>query len=86
MTTVIVEHEWKKGDTDSVFKVVGSIVDMAKGGKLPQGFSLTSIDVIPDTSKAMCRWEAPSAEALSGLISQVNPPTVHRIKETQRIL
>jgi hypothetical protein len=86
MATVIVEHEWNAKDGEKVFKIVGSIVEMSKTGKLPKGFSLKSVDVIAGSPRAICRWEAPSAEALSGLLGQVNPPTTHRVVETQKVL
>lgn len=86
MATIIVEHEWKNEDGEKVFKVVGSIVNMSKEGKLPEGFSLKSVDAMSGFPKAVCRWEAPSAEALSQLISQVNPPTTHKVTETMKVL
>lgn len=86
MANVVVEHEWSKEDGEAVIKVVGNIVDMAGNGKLPDGFSLKTVDLFNGESRAICRWEAPSASALSDLMGSVNPPTKHRISEVQKIL
>ena len=86
MVNLIVEHRWKEKNQESAFKVVGSIVDMAKNGKLPQGFSLKSINVIGSERMAICNWEAPSLNDLKGLVAQVNPPTKYEIFEAQKLL
>lgn len=86
MANIIVEHEWKNEDTEQVFKVVGNIVEMSKNGQLPEGFSLKSVDVISGETKAVCRWEAPSKDALAELIGKVDPPTSHKLVETQKVL
>lgn len=86
MSDVIVEHEWKSEDAEKVFKVVGEIVEMSKGGKLPAGFNLKSVDVKAGQNKAVCRWEAPSKDALAELIAKVDPPTTHTLSETQKVL
>ncbi len=84
MVEAIVEHEWKSEDGESVMKVVGGIIEMQKGGKLPQGFSLKGIQVLNGVNKAICNWEAPSVSALSELIGKVNPPTTHRVSGVTR--
>lgn len=86
MVSVIVEHEWNEEDGENVFKVVGSIVEMAGSGKLPAGFALKSVDVLNGQSRAVCRWEAPSGSALSDLVASVNPPTRHKVSEVQKVL
>ena len=86
MVNLIVEHRWKEKNQEAAFKVVGSIVDMAKNGKLPQGFSLKSINVIGSERMAICNWEAPSLNDLKGLVEQVNPPTKYEIFEAQKLL
>ncbi|MEM0157520.1 MAG: hypothetical protein QXN26_05605 [Thermoplasmataceae archaeon] len=86
MVNLIVEHRWKEKNQEAAFKVVGSIVDMAKNGKLPQGFSLKSINVIGSERMAICNWEAPSLSDLKGLVAQVNPPTKYEIFEAQKLL
>jgi hypothetical protein len=85
MTNVVVEHRWKAENQAEAFKVVGSIVDMAKKGALPAGFSLKAINVLAGENRAICNWEAPSASAMNDLLSKVNPPTEHRVIEAQRI-
>ncbi len=86
MVNLIVEHRWKEKNQEAAFKVVGSIVDMAKNGKLPQGFSLKSINVIGSERMAICNWEAPGLNDLKGLVAQVNPPTKYEIFEAQKLL
>lgn len=86
MVDIVVEHQWKSEDGEEVFRIVESIVEMSNGGKLPAGFELKSVDVLKDMPKAICRWDAPSASALSDLVSQVNPPTEHKISEVQKVL
>ncbi|MCL4331180.1 MAG: hypothetical protein M1304_02780 [Candidatus Thermoplasmatota archaeon] len=86
MVNLIVEHRWKEKNQEAAFKVVGSIVEMAKNGKLPQGFSLKSINVIGSERMAICNWEAPSLNDLKGLVEQVNPPTKYEIFEAQKLL
>ncbi|MEL9914642.1 MAG: hypothetical protein QW364_05690 [Thermoplasmatales archaeon] len=85
MTNLIVEHTWKPQDRDSVLKVVSGIVDMAKNSKLPQGFSLKSVNAIFDENRAICNWEAPSKAAMEKLLSDVNPPTSHRVFESTKV-
>ncbi|MGC8645203.1 MAG: hypothetical protein ACP5UO_02900 [Thermoplasmata archaeon] len=86
MANLIVEHSWRKEDTDKVLKTVGGIVEMAKASKLPQGFSLKSINALPNENRAICNWEAPSKSALEDLLSSVNPPTDHKVYESVRLL
>ncbi|MCL4447138.1 MAG: hypothetical protein M0Z77_03020 [Thermoplasmatales archaeon] len=86
MTEVIVEHEWNASDSEKVMKVVGSIIEMQKNGSLPQGFSLKSVQLLKNRNKAICNWEATSAESLAGLIGKVNPPTRHTVTEVSRVL
>lgn len=86
MTNIIVEHEWSSDKTEDVFKVVGAIVEMSKSGQLPEGFKLNSVNVLSGQTRAVCNWEAPSSEALSELMSKVDPPTTHKVNEAQKIL
>ena len=86
MVNLIVEHRWKEKNQEAAFKVVGSIVEMAKNGKLPQGFSLKSINVIGSERMAICNWEAPTLNDLKVLVEQVNPPTKYEIFEAQKLL
>ena len=86
MTELIVEHEWKSSNAESVMKVVGDIIGMQKGGSLPKGFSLKSLVVLNGENRAICNWEAPDADSLKGLIGKVNPPTEHRVFEASRAL
>ncbi len=85
MTNLIVEHEWKEKNKEEAFKVVGSIVEMAKNSKLPAGFKLQSIQVLGSENKAICNWEAPSKNDMIGLLKQVNPPTKHTVFEAQKL-
>lgn len=85
MTNIIVEHRWREHNKDEAFKVVGSIVDMAKNSKLPAGFTLQSINVIGEENRAVCNWEAPSANDMKELLKKVNPPTKHEVFEAQKI-
>ena len=84
MVNLIVEHRWKNRDKESAFKVVGEIVEMAKNGKLPEGYALQSIQVIGAENMALCNWEAPGKEEMKGLLKQVNPPTKHEVYEAQK--
>lgn len=86
MANVVVEHVWNEQDTENLFKVVGSIVEMQKNGTLPQGFVLKSIDVLKGENRAICRWEAPGSSAMSDLLARVNPPSRHNAYETQKVL
>lgn len=85
MTNLVVEHRWKAKEKDEVVKVVGGIVDMAKNGKLPEGFKLNSIQLVGSEDMAICNWEAPSKDAMIGLLDKVNPPTKHKVFEADKI-
>ncbi|MEM0159007.1 MAG: hypothetical protein QXV22_05405 [Thermoplasmataceae archaeon] len=85
MANIIVEHRWKEKNKDEAFKVVGSIVDMAKNGKLPSGFSLKSINVIGSENRAVCNWDAPSVNDMKDLLAKVNPPTKHEVYEAMKV-
>lgn len=86
MVNVIVEHRWKNEDGEKVMKTVEGIIGMKQGGSLPEGFNLLSINVIGEENRAICNWDAPSADAMSGLLGQVNPPTTHKVYQADRIL
>lgn len=86
MANIMIEHEWNKEDGEAVFKVVGSVVELSGNGKLPEGFSLKSVEVLKGESRAICRWEAPDVSAISELLKTVNPPTRHKISEVQKVL
>jgi hypothetical protein len=85
MAEVIIEHEWKKEDSENVMKVVGGIIEMQKKGALPQGFALKGVQLLNGKNKAICSWEAPNASSLSDLLAKVNPPTTHTITEVSRV-
>jgi len=85
MATLVVEHRWKKKNEKQAFEVVGTIIDMAKNGKLPEGYKLISINVLKDRGTALCNWEAPSAEAMRQLLEKVKPPTKHTVYDSQKI-
>ncbi len=85
MVYIIVEHRWKEKNQDAAFKVVGSIIDMAKNGTLPAGFSLKSVNVVGSERMAICNWEAPSLSDFKGLIEKVNPPTKYEVFESQKL-
>ncbi|QRF75189.1 hypothetical protein Thermo_00683 [Thermoplasmatales archaeon] len=85
MANIIVEHRWKEHNKAEAFKVVGSIVDMAKNGKLPAGFTLKSINVIGQEDRAVCNWEAPSVGDMQNLLKSVNPPTKHEVYAADKI-
>lgn len=85
MVNLIVEHVWKDKNKDEAFKVVGSIIEMEKGGKLPEGYKLQSVQVLGSENKAICNWEAPSRNDLLALVKQVNPPTKYSVYEAQKI-
>ncbi len=86
MAELIVEHEWKSRNAESVMKVVGDIIGMQKGGSLPKGFNLKSVVVLNGENRAICNWDAPDANSLKELIGKVNPPTKHRVFEASRAL
>ena len=65
--------------------MVGGIVEMAKNGKLPEGFQLKEINVFAGEPKAICNWEAPGVREMSELLSKVNPPTKNSVFEVQKI-
>jgi len=85
MAELIVQHTWKKENAEAAFAVVQSIVGMAQSGKLPPGYTLKSVNVVAGDNRAFCTWQAPSREALEGLVGQVNPPTEHAVYEVQKI-
>ncbi|MGP6240284.1 hypothetical protein ACNF40_07750 [Cuniculiplasma sp. SKW4] len=85
MADVIVEHKWKEKNGEEVVKVVGSIIDMQKNGKLPAGFTLKSISVLKGENTAICNWEAPSVKDMKDLLEKVNPPTKHEVLEAQKM-
>ncbi len=85
MSEFLIQHTWKSENTNAVVGVVQNIAGMAQKGQLPSGFSLRSIDVVPGDTRAYCRWRAPSKEALSSLLGQVNPPTDHVVYELQKL-
>lgn len=85
MVNLIVEHVWKDKNKDEAFKVVGSIVEMEKDGKLPEGFKLLTVQVIGAENKAICNWEAPSRNDLLSLVKKVNPPTKYSVYDAQKI-
>ena len=53
MVNLIIEHEWKEKHKDEAFKVVGSIIDMEKNKKLPEGFKLISVQVLANMDRAI---------------------------------
>ncbi len=86
MTELVVEHEWKNKNSDSVMKTVGDIIGMQKSGSLPEGFNLKSVIVLNGENRAICNWEAPGLNALKELLGKVNPPTKNRVFEISRAL
>lgn len=85
MVNAIVEHKWKESDQENVFNAIGKIVEMARMNKLPEGFKLKSINIIGNQRRALCSWDAPSMDALKGLVSQINPPTSHEVLEAMSV-
>lgn len=86
MTELVVEHEWKEKNSESVMKTVGEIIGMQKNSSLPEGFSLKSVVVLNGENRAICNWDAPDLNSLKGLLEKVNPPTKHKVYETTRAL
>lgn len=86
MANIVVEHKWKDEDGEKVMKTVEGIIDMKHSGSLPSGFNLLSINVIGQENRAICNWEAPSSDAMSELLGQVNPPTTHNVYQAERVL
>ena len=82
---LLVQHTWKRENTDAVVNVVKKIVGMAQGGQLPAGFALRSVNVVAGEGRAFCNWQAPSRQALVDLVGQVNPPTEHAVFELQKM-
>ncbi|MFG1518920.1 MAG: hypothetical protein AAE977_00385 [Thermoplasmataceae archaeon] len=85
MVNLLVEHRWKDKNKDEAFKVVGSIIEMQKNSKMPEGFKLLSVQVVGSENMAICNYEAPSKEALESLVKKVNPPTKYQVFEAQKI-
>ncbi len=86
MTELVVEHEWKSKNSESVMKVVGDVIGMQKSGSLPEGFNLKSVMVLNGENRAVCNWDAPDAKSLRELLGKVNPPTKNRVYEITRAL
>lgn len=86
MTELVVEHEWKKKNSESVMKTVGEIIGMQKNGKLPEGFNLKSVIVLNGENRAICNWNAPDTNSLKELLGKVNPPTKNKVFEITRAL
>ncbi len=85
MSEFLIQHTWKGENTNAVVGVVQAIAGMAQKGQLPSGFALRSIDVVAGDTRAYCRWQAPSKQALADLLGQVNPPTDHVVYELQKM-
>ncbi len=79
--TFVVQHEWDSAITDQVVPVVSKIIESARSGKLPAGFSLLGVMLSNESPKAYCVWQSESRAALEGLLSSVNPPTRHSVSE-----
>lgn len=86
MTELVVEHEWKSRNSDSVMKTVGDIIGMQKNGSLPEGFNLKSVIVLNGENRAICNWDAPDPDSMKELLVKVNPPTKNKVYETTRAL
>ena len=83
--TFVVQHEWDSAKTSQVVPVVSGIIESARSGKLPAGFSLLGVMLSKESPKAYCVWRSESKAALAGLLSSVNPPTQHTISEFDSI-
>lgn len=86
MAEMVVEHEWKSRNGESVMKVVGDIIGMQKNSSLPEGFTLRSVLLLNGENRAICNWDAPDAKSLRELIGKVNPPTRNTVYEANRVL
>ena len=85
MSNFLVQHRWKGEDGEKVVGIVKGVIGMAKNSQLPSGFGLESVNVVAGENRALCAWNAPSADALSDLIRQVNPPTEWSVLEMNRM-
>lgn len=85
MSQYLVQHTWKEEDGNKVVEIVKGVIGMAKNSQLPSGFGLESVNVVAGENRALCAWNAPSADALSQLIGQVNPPTEWSVLELSRM-
>ena len=83
--TFVVQHEWDSANTGQVVPVVSKIIENARSGKLPAGFSLLGVMLSKEAPKAYCLWQSESKASLEGLLSSVNPPTRHTVSEFDRI-
>ena len=83
--TFIVRHEWDSAKTDEVVPVVSKIIENARSGRLPAGFSLLEVMISKEAPKAYCVWQSESRASLESLLSSVNPPTRHAVAEFDRV-
>ena len=83
--TFVVQHEWDEPKTDQVVQAVSKIIESARTGKLPGGFTLLGVMLSKEVPEAHCLWRSESKESLEALLSSVNPPTRHTVSEFDRI-
>jgi hypothetical protein len=75
MTTILVHHEWEKGEEAKAQGFFDQMLKASKAGGLPNGFSLVSAYVDRNQKTAFCVWQAPSLESFGQVAKQLNPPT-----------
>lgn len=86
MVNAIVEHKWEEKDEEKIFNIVGSLVEMNKEKKFPEGFKLKSINVIGNERRAICNWDAPKVSDLQELVKSLSPPSDFKVFEAMKIL
>ena len=68
MGLYLIIHKWKAEDTKKVArKVIEALTN------LPEGFKICSSYLLPEDSKAVCVWEAPSATELTKFFKENIP-------------
>ncbi len=65
--------------------MVSKIIESAKSGKLPSGFSLLGVTLSKEAPKAYCIWRSSSKASLEQLLASVNPPTTHTVTEFEPV-
>ncbi len=65
----------------AVLSMMGTLADMARSGRLPEGFQLLWIRRDAGATEAFCAWQAPGKQRLESLVAGLNPPGMHVVHE-----
>lgn len=83
MPAYLIEHRWEERRSAEAKSLVSKVIDMAASERLPKGYQLLSVVLRRDQRSAVCVWEAPGKSELEGVVTSMNPPTIHTLEEAQ---